>query len=133
MRNLISLNLVSSYKSKKPVSLTTLFVVFLNVLMIILLAFLIYKRYFPTREGIAGKINDAIRDIRNVGNKVNQIPGKIDNVGRDIGKIPTQIKKDIRTLEKGTKQGTNAIDKAVNKGIFSRLQNRNRVIRSCFV
>ena len=117
MRNLISLNMVSSYKTKKPVSISTLFVVFLNVLMIILLAFLIYKRYFPTREGIVGKINDAIRDIRNVGNKVNQIPGKIDNVGRDIGKIPTQVKKDIKTLEKGTKQGTNAIDKAVNKGV----------------
>ena len=60
---------------------------------------LIYKRYFQTKEGVVGKINDAIRDIRNVGNKVNQIPRKIDNVGKDINKIPKTIKRDINTLK----------------------------------
>ena len=117
MRNLISLNLVSSYKTKKPVSISTLFQIFLILVMILLITLLIYKRYFQTKEGVVGKINDAIRGIRDVGNKVNKIPRKIDNVGKDINKIPKTIKRDINTLKRGTKQGTKAIDKAVNKGV----------------
>ena len=117
MRNLISLNVVSSYKTKKPVSISTLCQIFLILVMILLITLLIYKRYFQRKEGVVGKINDAIRDIRNVGNKINQIPGKIDNVGKGINNIPKVIGRDIRSLEKGTKQGTKAIDKAVNKGV----------------
>lgn len=128
MRNLISLNLVSSYKSKKPVSLPTLFVVFLNILMIILLAFLIYKRYFPTREGVVGKINDAINKINDVGKKVNKIPGKIDNVGRDINKIPKQVKKDVNILKNTAKSGANSVDKAVNRGVKKIKEEGDKII-----
>ena len=107
------INILSENKKNNNIHIT----IFLIFVMTIFILYLIYLNKIKKREGITGKINQAIRDIRDVGNKVKKIPKDVENVGRKIEKIPRDVENEFKNIERKTTNEINKVTSAVDDGI----------------
>ena len=113
MPKIFRINILSENKKNNNIHIT----IFLICVMTIFILYLIYLNKIKKREGITGKINQAIRDIRDVGNRVKKIPKDVENVGRKIEKIPRDVQNEFKNIERQTTNEINKVTSAVDDGI----------------
>lgn len=124
MPKIFRINILSENEKKNNIHIT----VFLICIMIIFILYIIYRNKFVKREGIANKINSAIRDIRNVGNQVKRIPRDVSNVGRQIGRIPGDVKREFKSIERKTSGEIKKVTRAVDNGVKKIEKEGNKII-----